>query len=38
MARDLARDPRVVLNSVITSPTPPAEVKVRATVRATQAS
>jgi pyridoxamine 5'-phosphate oxidase-like protein len=33
-ARDLARDPRVVLNSVITSPSPPAEVKVRGTVRA----
>jgi general stress protein 26 len=33
-ARDLARDPRVVLNSVITSPSPPAEIKVRGTVRA----
>jgi hypothetical protein len=33
-ARDLARDPRVVLNSVITSPSPPAEIKVRGTARA----
>ena len=29
--RDLGRDPRVVLNSVITSPSPPAELKVRGT-------
>jgi hypothetical protein len=32
--RDLGRDPRVVLNSVITSPSPPAEIKVRGTARA----
>jgi len=31
--RDLGRDPRVVLNSVITSPSPPAEAKVRGTAR-----
>lgn len=31
--RDLARDPRVVLNSIITSPSPPAEIKVRGTAR-----
>jgi hypothetical protein len=31
--RDLGRDPRVVLNSVITSPSPPAEIKVRGTAR-----
>jgi hypothetical protein len=30
-SRDLGRDPRVVLNSVITSPSPPAEIKVRCT-------
>jgi hypothetical protein len=29
--RDLGRDPRIVLNSVITSPSPPAEIKVRGT-------
>jgi len=33
-SRDLARDPRVVLNSVITSPSPPAEIKIRGTARA----
>jgi hypothetical protein len=33
-SRDLGRDPRVVLNSVITSPSPPAEIKVRGTARA----
>ena len=33
-SRDLGRDPRVVLNSVIASPSPPAEIKVRGTVRA----
>jgi hypothetical protein len=33
-SRDLSRDPRVVLNSVITSPSPPAEIKVRGTARA----
>jgi hypothetical protein len=32
--RDLGRDPRIVLNSVITSPSPPAEIKVRGTARA----
>ena len=32
--RDLGRDPRVVLNSVITSPSPPAEIKVRGTAHA----
>jgi hypothetical protein len=32
-SRDLHRDPRVVLNSVITSPSPPAEIKVRGTAR-----
>jgi hypothetical protein len=31
--RDLDRDPRIVLNSVITSPSPPAEIKVRGTAR-----
>jgi hypothetical protein len=33
-SRDLGRDPRVVLNSVITSPSPPAEIKIRGTARA----
>ena len=33
-ARDLVRDPRIVLNSVITTPSPPAEIKVRGTARA----
>lgn len=33
-SRDLGRDPRVVLNSVITSPSPPAEIKVRGIARA----
>jgi hypothetical protein len=32
--RDLGRDPRVVLNSVITSPSPPAEIKIRGTAGA----
>ena len=32
-ARDLTRDPRVVLNSVTTSPSPSAEIKVCGTVR-----
>ena len=32
--RDLGRNPRIVLNSVITSPSPPAEIKVRGTTRA----
>jgi hypothetical protein len=32
--RDLGRDPRVVLNSVITSPSPAAEIKVRGMARA----
>jgi Pyridoxamine 5'-phosphate oxidase len=32
-ARDLDRDPRIVLNSVITSPSPPAEIKIRGTAR-----
>ena len=32
-SRDLGRDPRVVLNSVITSPSPPTEIKVRGTAR-----
>ena len=32
--RDLARDPRIVLNSVITSPDPGAEIKVRGTAQA----
>jgi len=32
-SRDLSRDPRIVLNSVITSPSPPAEIKVRGTAR-----
>jgi hypothetical protein len=31
--RDLDRDPRIALNSVITSPSPPAEIKVRGTAR-----
>jgi len=31
-SRDLGRDPRLVLNSVITSPSQPAEIKVRGTV------
>src|SRR5260370_6636018 len=33
-SRDLGRDPWVVLNSVITSPSPPAEIKLRGTARA----
>jgi|HubBroStandDraft_6_1064221.scaffolds.fasta_scaffold947159_1 hypothetical protein len=33
-SRDLGRDPRLVLNSVITSPNPAAEIKVRGTARA----
>ena len=33
-SRDLGRDPRIVLNSVITSPSPPAEIKVRGRARA----
>jgi hypothetical protein len=33
-SRDLGRDPRVVLNSVITSPSPAAEIKVRGTATA----
>ena len=33
-SRDLARDPRVVLNSVVTSPNPSAEIKVRGTAAA----
>jgi hypothetical protein len=32
-SRDLGRDPRIVLNSVITSPSPPAEIKVRGTAQ-----
>jgi hypothetical protein len=32
-ARDLARDPRVVHNSIVTGPEPAAEIKVRGTVR-----
>ena len=32
--RDLDRDPRLVLNSVITGPSPEAEIKVRGTARA----
>ena len=32
-SRDLDRDPRIVLNSVITSPSPPAEIKLRGTAR-----
>ena len=32
--RDLGRDPRIVLNSVITSPSPPGEIKIRGTARA----
>jgi hypothetical protein len=32
-ARDLVRDPRIVLNSIITSPAPDAELKVRGTAR-----
>jgi hypothetical protein len=33
-SRDLASDPRIVLNSVIASPNPPAEIKVRGTAQA----
>jgi hypothetical protein len=33
-AVDLARDPRILLNSIVTGPEPAAEVKVRGTVRA----
>lgn len=33
-ALDLARDPRILLHSIVTSPEPAAEVKVRGTVRA----
>lgn len=32
-ARDLGRDPRIVLNSIITGPAPDAEIKVRGTAR-----
>jgi hypothetical protein len=32
-ALDLARDPRILLNSIVTGPEPAAEVKVRGTVR-----
>src|ERR1051326_6722480 len=32
-ARDLARDPRIVLNSVVTGPEPAVEVKVRGIAR-----
>lgn len=32
-SRDLGRDPRIVLNSVITSASPPAEIKVRGVAR-----
>ena len=33
-AADLARDPRILLHSIVTGPEPAAEVKVRGTVRA----
>jgi hypothetical protein len=33
-ARDLDRDPRVLLHSIVTSPSPQAEIMVRGTVRA----
>jgi len=33
-AMDLARDPRILLHSIVTGPEPAAEVKVRGTVRA----
>jgi hypothetical protein len=32
-ARDLRRDPRILLHSIVTSPEPAAEVKIRGTVR-----
>ena len=32
-SRDLHRDPRIVLNSVITNPSPPAEIKIRGAAR-----
>lgn len=32
-ARDLSRDPRIVLNSIITTPAPDAELKVRGSAR-----
>jgi Pyridoxamine 5'-phosphate oxidase len=32
-ARDLQRDPRILLHSIVTSPQPAAEVKIRGTVR-----
>src|SRR5215469_14749672 len=33
-ARDLGRDPRILLHSIVTSPSPQAEIMVRGTVRA----
>src|SRR5215472_6493277 len=33
-ARDLYRDPRILLHSIVTSPSPPAEIMMRGTVRA----
>ena len=35
-AKDLARDPRILLHSIVTGPGPAPEVKVRGTVRAEQ--
>src|SRR5882757_2756408 len=32
-ARDLSRDPRIVLNNIITGPAPDAEIKIRGTAR-----
>ena len=33
-ARDLCRDPRILVHSIVTSPCPPAEIMMRGTVRA----
>jgi hypothetical protein len=33
-ARDLYRDPRILVHSIVTSPSPPAEIMMRGTVRA----
>jgi len=37
-ARDLQRDPRILVHSIVTSPSPPAEIMVRGMVRAEAAA
>jgi len=37
-ARDLYRDPRILVHSIVTSPSPPAEIMMRGTVRAEAAA